>query len=457
MNTAPKHLADLWATDKIRSNASHVERVNNVDVITTAEGENIPFCHIPYMMPFSFVWNNTRWPYDFLSIKGSMAALLAAQHLNAGDGSIVSEVEGLDKKCDIKFTIELFDTELSESKGVDEIVKILSRSPGEQMPCAFMGNSASSVTMATSLISGIEGYPQLSPASTSSLLDEKTQYRLFARLNPSGDSVAVTVILFLSQQLNVSHLGVIHGNNAYATSYAQSLSKAVKDYAPHMTIRAFPEVGDIQESVKLLKSTQYRYFFGVLDEYSYYVLMEEAYRQGIAGTGEHNWMFSDGLNADTIIGGEFDKDSPLHLASRGVSVLTDGGGLPGRPVYDKFLQEWQGLNNDKDKEYILSKHPKYPAPGDRIHEYLPNKDYLLRGMNNDNFFTTLGSYTPVVYDSIIALGLSACNVSQPNSYFDGWTHFGQILNTQFEGASGQIVLDKSTGSRDPRSAFFQNN
>eukprot|EP00957_Ditylum_brightwellii_P021350 1610278-Ditylum_brightwellii.AAC.1 len=157
------------------------------------------------------------------------------------------------------------------------------------MLCAFMGNSASSVMMATSLISGIEGYPQLSSASTSSLLDEKTQYHLFARLNLSDNSVAVTVIIFLSQQLNVSHLGVIHNSNAYATSYTQSLLKAVKTYAQHMTIRAFSEVGGIH----------------------YYAIMKEEYREGIAGAREHTWMFSDGLNANTIIGGNFDKDSPL--------------------------------------------------------------------------------------------------------------------------------------------------
>jgi hypothetical protein len=45
-----------------------------------------------------------------------------------------------------------------------------------------------------------------------------------------------------------------------------------------------------------------------------------------------------------------------------------------------------------------------------------------------------------VYDSIIAFGLAACDITQPGSYFTGEEHFDQIVRTSFEGASGKIVL-----------------
>ena len=50
-------------------------------------------------------------------LEGSLAVALAIQHLNTGDGSVIPQVEGLNDNCNIRFTLELFDSEMSECNG----------------------------------------------------------------------------------------------------------------------------------------------------------------------------------------------------------------------------------------------------------------------------------------------------------------------------------------------------
>lgn len=90
-------------------------------------------------------------------LEGALAVALAIQHLNTGDGSVIPEVGGLNEKCNVRFTAEYFDSEMSESRAVDQTIEILEREPGkvdEKLPCPFLGNGRSAVTLPTSIITG---------------------------------------------------------------------------------------------------------------------------------------------------------------------------------------------------------------------------------------------------------------------------------------------------------------
>ena len=92
--------------ENLRLSSTDVERVNNFDFIRSNDNEHfstLGFCHIPIFVP-------TQQKSES---RGALGALLAMQHLNNGDGSVVSEVDGLDKRCNIRFTGEIFDTETS--------------------------------------------------------------------------------------------------------------------------------------------------------------------------------------------------------------------------------------------------------------------------------------------------------------------------------------------------------
>lgn len=441
-------LSTLPVFEDLRANAAVVNRTNNVDIFSSP----FAFCHLITVLPFSFFPGPERVPFTPVGIlEGSLAVLLAAEHLNNGDGSIISEVDMLNETCNIRFSTEMVDNELSEYTAVSETIKILNREPGkDQLPCAFLGNGRSAVTAATSIMTGIFGYPQISPLSTMTVLDNKNQYKLFGRLITSDDGTAIPAILYLYRHLKVSHLAVIYNNEAYGNAYAIALQKAARDLAPEMRISAIDvpfrkNPDDFEKGVRFLKSTKYRYFFAIVEgSTDYEPLMIEAYRQGIAGTGKHNWMFSDSVSPGSITEREHVRGSPLHLASKGASTLAPIGGTRGMPVFDKFVRSWKKLNNANDIDYIKFKHPQYPGEPDYVPQVI-----------DDDFFASPGWTAPFLYDSTIALGLAACNVSQPSTFFNGSSHYGAFLQTEFEGATGPIILDKTTGTRDPKSALFQ--
>lgn len=146
--------------------------------------------------------------------------MLALEHSNTGNGTIVQEVEDLNKRCAIRISLEAIDTGLSQSVAVDEVINLISRDPtNEKLPCAFIGAALSAVSISTAIITGLRGLPHISPISTSTQLDDSSQFPLFGRTVPRD---SVTAILYLRYELGVKHLGVLHVNDAYGNAYVCS-------------------------------------------------------------------------------------------------------------------------------------------------------------------------------------------------------------------------------------------
>lgn len=411
-----------------------VKRVNNVDVITTSNGNELGLCHMPVFIPAEYS----------SEVRGAMGVFLAIKHLNSGDGSVIPEIEGLNERCNIRFTTEIFDTEASERVALNKLVELTRRDPeNEQLPCAILGASRTASSAPMAIINGIEGYPQFSHYATGSQLDDKSQYNLFGRVIPSDDGTAIPLIYYLRDILGVSHFGILHTNDAYGLAFTASLEKAIKTHAPYMSFNRAeipfnnPTPIEIENAVKILSSTPFRHFFGVINNQNYNMIMAEAYKQGIAGPG-YNWIFSDSMRIDSI--GEQDENSPLALATSGISILSAQGGIKGMPSYDKFLHAWNELSNIKYSSYLES---KLPASNQLL------LDDLLIDVDPNQL--TSASF---LYDATIALGIGACEAKKDDLYFEGEDHYFNTINTTFLGSTGNIIFEKSTGSRDPTSALF---
>ena len=53
------------------------------------------------------------------------------------------------------------------------------------------------------------------------------------------------------------------------------------------------------------------------------------------------------------------------------------------------------------------------------------------------------------------MGLAACNSTKDDgTYFDGTALYETYLETTFEGTTGNIRLNKETGTRDPETVYF---
>ncbi|CAJ1931279.1 unnamed protein product [Cylindrotheca closterium] len=434
--------------DLARSQALEATRIQSITV-----SDGVPYADIAMLIPFSIIGDNGRQAVKEGGYQGMAAVLLALEHLNTGNGTLVKEVGGLDERCNIKFTTEVRDTTRSEMESLNHAVEMTSRDEATELPTAFVGAFRSAVSIATSLVTGLRGIPQISPISTSSQLDNVAQFPLFGRTVPSDDGTAVPAIKYLRQKLKVRYLAILHINDSYGNAYAAGMQRAAALYAPDMTIQAFDlpltlTAETVESAIAVLKSTGYQYFFGIFFTRQYEMVMTEAYAQGIAGDGKHNWMFSDAVSTIVTLEG-FVADSPLHLATQGAVQISAVGGVPGRDErYDLFLRAMRDLNNPVDIATLQSYHPIYPDEP----EY---STYTIEEDPNGFFDLMTIGLVPFLYDAAIALGLAACNIeNDENEYFDGYQHFEKFKETEFQGASGNNRFDPETGTRLADSARF---
>lgn len=319
-------LTSLPILDELRRNASDTfirHEGTTVDLLPgdDRDGHDLALCHLTALFPFTHK-NDFPWRPAFENV--AMVAL-AAQHLNAGDGSLVPQVAGLNRRCRVRFTTEFSNTELDAATAMSLVVQHGTRQPGttDRLPCAFIGAYSSSNSIPSSMASGVLGYPQVSGSSSSAQLDDTTQYKLFGRTMPSDQGNTVPFVMFIRNVLNIKHLAIMNVNDGYGNAYAQAMRISAKQHAPDMIIHQIPldyESESIKAAVTSLKNSKFQFIFAlVFTKDVQDALMTEAFNQGVAGTGKHNWLWS-GIFQDQLVGRDFEKDSPLYLAYRYVTI-----------------------------------------------------------------------------------------------------------------------------------------
>jgi len=443
--------------------------IGHVNAIETSDNKKISLCYLPYLDSFSEGDDNE--PYNAVgSYEGVAALLLALEHLNTGNGTIVPELNGINERCPLKFYTNSFDTKGNPKAGVSHIMNLTDREQDQQLiPYAFLGAARSTVSIPTSIISSLRGFPQISPHSTAPTLDDTMQHDLFGRTIPNDDGTAVALLTQLAYW-NIEHIAVLHINDAYGNAFANGIRDSAKNMWESGTtnvivesVNLHPDADDaaIFNAIQRLNGTQYTYFFGIvypttmLDK-----VMEEAYDQGIAGTGLHTWLFSDSVGTSvTHHNGAvrtYDirntTEKKLLKAYRGSGLLAATGGISELPEMESFNSlalAMRQMRTDKQDMSFLDAHlPQYYSGKSVQHSEITQKS---------SFLSQPGTIAPFLYDAAVGLGLAACELmstSEPNKYFTGEELFKAFVNTSFHGTSGLVDIDPETGTRKPQSAVF---
>lgn len=285
--------------------------------------------------------------------------------------------------------------------------------------------------------------------ATSTKLDDKQPFPLFGRVIASGSGLGPAAIEFLYHNLNVRHLGVIYVNDVIGLSFMDGVFQAAEEY-PDFTIKSYSYAAEgvdnndkddrsIAIAVELLARTNFRYFFAIVDDDHYPEIIERAVEAGIAGTDVHNWFTSNPGIPGSFDGKEFDEESPVHRASVGITTFSIAGSIPGVGRYDQFYDSWSALGQSNETlQYLQSLLPAYPNDPGYAAMYRPDT------------FASIIPYTPIMYDTAIAIGLAACAGGDVGQ-LDGTAHYKAILNTTFVGATGRVEFDPITGTRTPKS------
>lgn len=452
-------LSSLPELDALRANSSsngRTSRSGTIDVVGDIQNEaDVPICHMIYFMPFSTLDSNgNRAVYnEITTLESGAAVMLAAQHLNAGNGSLVPDLGGLSDQCPIRFTVEWVDTEFVESSAVNSAIELTDRKLPEREPCAIIGAVRSAVSIPTSLITGLRGYPQVSGMSTSATLDDKTLYPLFGRTVPSDVGTATAAVLYIRYVLGIRFIAMVHTSDAYGTAYARGMRDVIPEHAPDLAIVTFilrfgASKEEARNVVKLLKDTQSMYFFGVLFNDDADAVLTEAIEQGIAGTGRHNWLFSDAIGS--VEARAIRRNSVLRKAYQGTSVTKATASS------DVLAAAMRELGSSKeDIDHLKSILPRY-QDGPDSEPKLIHTDIV----DGESFLSSPGLWAGFLFDATIAVGLSACAAARNDGaeggiYLDGAEHYNSMMNLTFNGATGKLVFDPMTGSRKATSATFE--
>ena len=308
-------LTSLPKYEALRASSTNVVRAGNVDlVVDPSSGETLALCSLNTLLPFTSGSGNV--PIQRVH-ENHMAVVLAAHHLNTGDGALVSQVTGLPDRCPVRFTVEGVNTKAAVDVALAAVID-QTRRPAtgstEPLPCAFIGEYASTRTMSLSIVTGILGYPQVSPGATSPLLDDKQQYPLFARTIPSDTGNAVPLVQYFAQVLKARHLAVVNVNNAYGNAFVDGMRAAAKAYDMEIVqIPVSDDADSIASAVHAVQRTDFRLVFCLVDSNDFHdAVMLQAYAQGVAGNGLHNWFYGDYF--DRLNEKKIAVDSPLHKA-----------------------------------------------------------------------------------------------------------------------------------------------
>jgi hypothetical protein len=356
-----------------------------------------------------------------------VATYLAVQDFNERQSLLVPTLKERLSSCDLSLSIQMRDTEFSPIYAVSQYQKAVLEAPSTQT-MAIVGSIRSTITSSLATISGTQGIPQISGLATSDELDDKGLYPFFARTIPGdlGDAIATCVYL---QSLSVSRFAVLYVNDYYGVSYYFDIMKIAMQFGMEIVAAAYNEndMPSLQSAIDILQDSGLTYFVGILGFQSTEDTLLTLYNSNLLGTTNYTWLLSDSVSDISDPGFSYSGNyALLAKALSGVAVV-----LPRPPAATQAILQMQLESFASDKT--------------RVQEFI--EEHADANIFPDNFqlqpVASMGGL--LFYDAVIALGIAACETQQ--DLFTGPDLYRRLVETSFEGASGQVSFVNNTGSR----------
>ncbi|CAB9520190.1 acid type B receptor subunit 2 [Seminavis robusta] len=389
------------------------------------------------------------------------AALLAVYHFNNLDMSpIITEedVEG----CDVKLTMEIVDSKFSPIGSTRVFTESLhtENTLSTPLPTAVIGAYRSATTSPLAILTGVNGIPQASYASSSTDFDVKEQFPLFGRTVTSSTGEA-KVALDYFQSIKASHVGVLFVTDAYGSALQKAFQDAANDAGMVTDSVAFSFSADlngdeIENAIDHLKHTEFRLFYVICFENHLRPIVKTALEHGIIGP-DYLWIFPgfERTAVEPLISG----DTMMAKATLGMGLLNVEGGVRKEPIipklglvapledvpetgYEKFRTAWRKARaHSTFVEFLQAK--------------LPNSLETIEGFDREAPFSNEpGSFRPMLYDAVMGMALAMCRAGDSTEFFTGTNIYDEFLQLNFTGASGSVRISNETGTREFQSLTY---
>ena len=303
----------------------------------------------------------------------------------------------------------------------------------QQRPHAVIGAARSVESSAIGYMTSALFVPQISSSSTAADLDNKEVYRSFARTitTNAGDAAAMARYLDF---WNVTHVSVLYINDGYGNNFHADLFRELQLLNITTVSHPYDDLS-IEASVQQLVASQTRYIVALLNPSSWTSVLRLADQYQIVGRPEYVWIF--GESSLQFVSASFrlnrDSEGALARALHGSAVVS----LVEQP-YEPFDTALWNLTQDKvARSLYVSQHDEpeifqnysFPTPGRTIYQYF-------------------------AFDAVTAMMLAACETpittAEEEEDFDnipGRRIYEQLMRTEFQGVSGHVAFDPTTGTR----------
>lgn len=401
-----------------------------------------------------------RWTANTISMTGytySAAVLLAMDHFNNRDSSVVPEIAELPKNCSAFFTrnSKIVDDQLRDVRAGSEIVQSVSKSA----PCAILGPFDAVSASWTSVITASVGIPQVFYTHVAQQVTEEDSFANTVRTSLSEQDYA-SKILSLLVHLGRNHLAVINGGGPYDRNFASTLRVQGRDFGVNVSL--FPLVHESSsettqqnaESVfKNVKESGIRTIFRIFNAVGPKEL------EKLSNAAEKYHLLEDGYlfvleekmapvdDIAQIIGTQNVSSSLDSLLSGAIVVSPTEPWESGTD--SMFLESWKTQNSS----FVDRVNNLFPVPPDQPEYFQASSDFFQT--------TSPRRGAALVYDSVMAIGIGACNMnnSLPINESDSDTRYRNvrelekfpalphdnplvngIVNSKFTGATGRVAF-----------------
>lgn len=386
-------------------------------------------------------------------VYNELSAFLAFQHIQHRSGAILPDLPRRLAKCDFTWTYRHYDTQFSSLQAgkhlfnharvatIENSYPIITDNPAnttqqqlttegeediERQPFAMMGAAFSVVSETLAALGDAYMLPQISSSSTAGSLDEMP---LFARTIPTNAGDAHAMMAYLRHSLKVDTVGVLFVDNTWGRYFAKELLTFANQY--NVTVSTVPyheedNNGSLDSVMNQLDKLQMRYFVGIIQGSSWKPVLRAAHRKGLIGNEKYQWFWGEALvdvvRNDFLLDSVQDWDLAQALHGTGVFNLKYNP----QSAFDRAIQT--AANSRQMQRDFIESHSE-PELFDNF-EWNTNPDR--------SFF----QYT--TFDAVIALGLTACDTP---GLFTGDEFYKKLLQVDFEGVSGKVQFDNTTGTR----------
>jgi hypothetical protein len=362
----PDSLNSTLSTSTLRASQQRLEAGSNVirvenqaDTETGRDTEVIRLINLAAMIPIKFFAGLTSsTPFSNAMAK---AALMAVFHFNNRLDTVVPELDQRLKTCNVKMTLDFFDTQLSPIEAARVLDQYVHKQAFPYQTTAVVGAALSSVSSQLATLNSIRLIPQVSFASASTILDNKGTYPLFGRTVSSNKGKAIVAVDYLQNALNITHFGILYVRDEYGTSYRRALQVEASRRQIKSVAYAIPPsfMGEgMGAALKLLKESGFHYFIGIFYDSALRPFLREAQIADVIGPG-YFWMLGENADSTGLSRLLVPANSSLIEAARGLAFLSSSTDSSSRS-FSGFLEEWGALDNDRRfREYFALKSVSY--------------------------------------------------------------------------------------------------